>query len=57
MQDGNYTVQYDVLTPELVLETIRHKTTPFAMQRRFARMADGWNLIYYKEMPVTVRDQ
>lgn len=51
-KDAEFTRQIDVLSPEMIIETIRHRTSPYAIQRRFALMADGWNLVYYRELAV-----
>ena len=34
----------------IVVERISDKTGAFSMERRFARLSSGWNLIYYREM-------
>lgn len=47
---GNYQQTFDILSDDLIVETIEERDAPIAMQRRFARMADGWHLIYYIEM-------
>ena len=41
---------YDILEETMIVETIRERDGINAMQRRFARMSDGWHLIYYMEM-------
>lgn len=48
-----YDQQFNVLTEDLVVETIRDRESQYAMQRRFARMSGGWSLIYYVEMQPT----
>jgi len=50
-----YDQTFNVLTDDLVVETIREKDGNDAMQRRFAKLADGWALIYYVEMQPTKR--
>ena len=45
-----YQFEYDMIDETMIVETIREKDGPNAMQRRFALMSDGWHLIYYIEM-------
>lgn len=47
---SDYQHTFDILSDDLIVETIEERNAPIAMQRRFARMADGWHLIYYIEM-------
>jgi hypothetical protein len=47
---GEFDRDVQVITDDLIVETISVRGLDIAMQRRFARMADGWNLIYYVEM-------
>lgn len=51
--------RFTVLSEDFVVETITKKGTNITMQRRFARLAEGWHLIYYVEMQpvVSVPDQ
>ncbi len=46
----DYQQTFDVLSDDLIVETIEERDAPIAMQRRFARMSDGWHLIFYAEM-------
>ena len=39
---------FDVLTDELIVETIRHIEQNYAIQRRYALTNEGWSLVYYK---------
>ena len=57
MNDGTFVLKYDILTPEMIVETITQNNSPLGMQRRFAKMSDGWNLIYYQEMKPIGMDQ
>ena len=53
--DAGYEVTFDLLTDELITETIVDTSETYAMQRRFAMTSDGWQLIYYVEMqPATL---
>ena len=45
-----YNQKFNVLSEDMIIETIQDKTDQYAMQRRFARTSDGWSLIYYVEM-------
>jgi len=53
----NYYHTFDILSDDLIVETIEERNAPIAMQRRYARMADGWHLIYYIEMQPMSRKQ
>jgi hypothetical protein len=46
----DYIHTFDILGDDMIVETIEERNAPIAMQRRFARMAAGWHLIYYIEM-------
>ena len=48
-----YDQSFNVLSDDMVIETIRDRGASYAMQRRFARMSDGWYMIYYVEMQPT----
>jgi len=54
---GDYHHTFDVLSNDLIVETIEERNAPIAMQRRFARMATGWHLIYYIEMQPLSRQE
>ena len=45
-----FTRTYDILEETMIVETIRQRDGLSAMQRRFAKLSDGWHLIYYVEM-------
>lgn len=47
---SEYERQLLPLNKMLVEEHIVHKSGQFGMVRRFAKMGDGWNLIYYAGM-------
>jgi hypothetical protein len=47
---SDYVHTFDFLSDDLIVETIEERDAPIAMQRRYARMADGWHLIYYVDM-------
>lgn len=49
-EDNLFEQNFSVLGKGLIVETIRSREMPLAMQRRFAQMSDGWHLIYYTEM-------
>jgi len=53
----DYQKTFDVLSSDLIVETIEQRGAPIAMQRRFALMADGWHLIYYIEMQPMSRQE
>lgn len=38
---------FTTLGDDLVIEQIRHESGDYGMMRRFARLEDGWHLIYY----------
>ena len=48
--DGNFTQQLIPLGDAMVIEQIRHSQAAYGMQRRFAKMGDEWQLIYYGAM-------
>ena len=56
-EDGNFEQSFDILTPELLVETIRQPDQGFALQRRWALTAEGWKLVYYKVASVTIQNQ
>ena len=53
--NGAYTLEYDILSQELIAETIMDTAGTQAMQRRFALTSSGWQLIYYVEMQPAAR--
>lgn len=48
--NGTFSVEMLDLAGKMVIEIISDESGLFTMERRFAKLADGWNLIYYKEM-------
>lgn len=56
--DDQFTQEFEIIGDGMIVETIRTKDLPLGMQRRFARLSDGWHLIYYIEMqPMAHPDQ
>lgn len=45
-----YSRQWEVLSPEMIVENIVETTSNIGMMRRFAKMGDEWMLIYYAGM-------
>lgn len=45
-----YERQWQVVSDEMVIETIVQTTTGIGMVRRFAKMGNDWSLIYYAGM-------
>jgi hypothetical protein len=45
--DSIFQREYFMLTVDMVLEKTSGVNGLFQMERRFAKMSDGWNLIYY----------
>jgi hypothetical protein len=48
--NGTFSVEMLDLAGKMVIEIISDESGMFTMERRFAKLSDGWNLIYYKEM-------
>lgn len=48
--DDTFERKYRFLAPEIIQEFIYAPDYGFSMERRFAKMSDGWNLIYYADM-------
>lgn len=48
--DGTFSKEMIDLAGKMVIEIISDESGLFSMERRFAKLSDGWNLIYYKEM-------
>lgn len=42
--------EWQMLTQDLIIETISQRSAGFGMMRRFAKMDTGWMLIYYAGM-------
>lgn len=45
-----YDREWQMVTDEMVIETIIQQTSRIGMERRFAKMDNGWMLIYYAGM-------
>ena len=39
-----------VITPTLIIETIKQRSTPYGISRRFMKDGEEWYLIYYSDM-------
>lgn len=48
--DDTFERKYRFLTESIIQEIIYAPEYGFSMERRFAKMSDGWNLIYYADM-------
>lgn len=48
--DGEFKQQFSPVDEALVIEYIVHESGKYAMERRFARLGDEWNLIYYSDL-------
>jgi hypothetical protein len=48
--NGTFSIEMLDLSGKMVIEIISDESGLFSMERRFAKLSDGWNLIYYKEM-------
>ncbi|MDX1476846.1 MAG: hypothetical protein R3301_04035 [Saprospiraceae bacterium] len=48
--NGQFEQRFNVIGDGLIVETIKDRRLPLGMQRRFARLSDGWHLIHYVEM-------
>ena len=46
----NFDREFISLGDELIIEHLTHKSAQIGMERRFAKLGDGWNLIYYAGM-------
>lgn len=47
--DGTFVREF-IAAKDIVVENIHDNSGTFSMERRFAKMSSGWNLIYYREM-------
>lgn len=45
-----YVRSFDKISPDVIVEYIQDRNGQFGMMRRFARLGDDWNLIYYVAM-------
>ena len=45
--EAHYTREFIRVTDDLIVEYIKHKNAGLSMERRWAKLQDGWNLIYY----------
>jgi Domain of unknown function (DUF4348) len=48
--DSVFTRKFESPLPEMVMETIKQRNSPFAMYRRFYKRGTDWTLIYYSDM-------
>jgi hypothetical protein len=49
--NGTFTRQWrDIMGGNIVIESIADGSGSFSMERRWGKLSDGWNLIYYREM-------
>lgn len=48
--NGTFSKEMMDLAGKMVIEIISDESGTFSMERRFAKLSDGWNLIFYKEM-------
>ncbi|MFZ1706003.1 MAG: hypothetical protein WAT79_16780 [Saprospiraceae bacterium] len=48
--NGTFSVEMFDLAGKMVIEVISDESGSYSMERRFAKLSDGWNLIFYKEM-------
>lgn len=44
---NDFTISFRPLSETMIVESIRHESGVYAMERRFAEFDDGWYLIYY----------
>lgn len=49
-EGGTFKQNFEVLSKDLIVERIRDKDEQFGMERRFAKLSEGWYLIYYAGM-------
>lgn len=55
--NGTFERDFRILGSKIVAEYIYEQTGNFAMERRFGKLSDGWNLIYYDPMSqVSIED-
>ncbi len=52
---GDFDHWYEVLNDRIIEHWIQLKGTNLHMRRRFAKLDDGWYLIYYQELRPTDR--
>ena len=48
--DGEFVQHFRSIGEEIIIEEIQHRSGQYGMQRRFARLSNGWNLIFYAAM-------
>ncbi len=46
----DYVRTWQMMTPTIVIETVRQKGTPYGMVRRFLKDGNDWYLIFYSDM-------
>ncbi len=49
-EDDTFSRKFVVHAPGMISEFIYTQTFGFYMERRFAKLSDGWNLIYFADM-------
>jgi hypothetical protein len=48
--ENNFEQYFAIIDDKLIIDKIEMKSTNLSMERRFAKMNDDWNLIYYVGM-------
>ena len=48
--EGEFKQQFSPVDDALIIEYIVHQTGKYAMERRFAKLGEEWNLIYYSDL-------
>ncbi len=48
--NGTFSREFIDLAGGIVIERVSDASGLYTMERRFAKLSDGWNLIYYREM-------
>ncbi len=48
--DDTFDREFTIYTKDLISEKIYSPTFGYHMERRFGKLSDGWNLIYYADM-------
>ncbi|HMQ06425.1 MAG TPA: hypothetical protein PKC30_03940 [Saprospiraceae bacterium] len=50
LEEGNYFEKEYAVLPSLIIEVISDPSKTYTIERRWAKLVDGWNLIYYKSL-------
>ena len=50
LENEEFTKEFAEIGNSMIIEQITHKTGQFGMQRRFAKIGDEWQLIYYSAL-------